>query len=414
VRRPNRHPRARAIRCARLVVSGAIAAAICGMARAEAQSVRGDITTLAGAGHADTRANAILVGTIASSGTEALTIEVLGAYAQGWRPSRTFGAGAIDGRLNLAAHDGGAWIGGAFSAAPRQRVGGGSVNGGSGGPNLPLAGTGLDVLDWRLSAPATAQGIDAGAWATRWGVTLSAEVAQSGASVVVPVHVQTVSVPTPVSADSVPSVAPTPPTVSTTYRLTYGAVTTRLAAVWTSRSGRFDAALEGGVVAHAGVRGLAWSSLAGSLWLTSQLAFMIGAGTQATSSALNAGVRIQRFAQLGMRVSTWHSRSASNRATVRATRAVRCRLRPGRLGEYILVVDAPAARSVEAVGDPTSWRPRALTRLRGSEWELPIPLAPGMYHLNVRVDGGPWRAAAGEAQVSDDFGGRVGTIVVGP
>ena len=39
-------------------------------------------------------------------------------------------------------------------------------------------------------------------------------------------------------------------------------------------------------------------------------------------------------------------------------------------------------------------------------------LGPGMYHINVRVDGGPWMAPPGIPTMHDGFSGDVGLIVV--
>jgi hypothetical protein len=43
---------------------------------------------------------------------------------------------------------------------------------------------------------------------------------------------------------------------------------------------------------------------------------------------------------------------------------------------------------------------------------LSVELSPGVHHLNVRLDGGPWLVPAGAFAVDDGFGGHVGLIVV--
>ncbi|HST61753.1 MAG TPA: glycogen-binding domain-containing protein [Longimicrobium sp.] len=79
-----------------------------------------------------------------------------------------------------------------------------------------------------------------------------------------------------------------------------------------------------------------------------------------------------------------------------------------------LRVRIPGAARVELKGDFTEWEPLALTP--GDEpgtWEAVLSAAPGTYRLNVRVDGGEWSAPPGLLDVPDEFGGRVGLLVLG-
>jgi hypothetical protein len=79
----------------------------------------------------------------------------------------------------------------------------------------------------------------------------------------------------------------------------------------------------------------------------------------------------------------------------------------------VLRVQAPGAAQVEVRGDATEWRPVALTA-SGRYWELVLPagVEPGTQRLLVRVDGGAWVAPANLPTVEDDFGARVGLLVV--
>ncbi|HET7188716.1 MAG TPA: glycogen-binding domain-containing protein [Gemmatimonadaceae bacterium] len=76
-----------------------------------------------------------------------------------------------------------------------------------------------------------------------------------------------------------------------------------------------------------------------------------------------------------------------------------------------LRVRAPTAQSVEVRGDFTDWEPVALT-LTGDVFIGSFVLSPGSHRLVLRVDGGDWRPAANTPAVDDDFGGRVGLLVV--
>ena len=81
-------------------------------------------------------------------------------------------------------------------------------------------------------------------------------------------------------------------------------------------------------------------------------------------------------------------------------------------GTCTLSVAAPGAEFVELSGDFTDWEPVPLTRSEGEGWELTIRMAPGVYRVNVRVNGGPWIAPKGVRTEEDEFGGRVGVLVI--
>jgi hypothetical protein len=76
-----------------------------------------------------------------------------------------------------------------------------------------------------------------------------------------------------------------------------------------------------------------------------------------------------------------------------------------------LRVRAPGAQRVEGRGDWTDWRPVALVR-DGDAWVLADPVPRGTRRLTVRADGGAWRVPANLAGADDDFGSRVGLLVV--
>ena len=63
------------------------------------------------------------------------------------------------------------------------------------------------------------------------------------------------------------------------------------------------------------------------------------------------------------------------------------------------------------MGDFTDWAPVPLVR-EGDVFRATVRMAGGSRCLVVRVDGGPWRPAANTPAVDDDFGGRVGLLLV--
>jgi 1,4-alpha-glucan branching enzyme len=77
-----------------------------------------------------------------------------------------------------------------------------------------------------------------------------------------------------------------------------------------------------------------------------------------------------------------------------------------------LLVRATEASSIEVVGDFTDWEPVALSPAEASSWRVTLPLPPGTYRFNIRIDGGAWLVPAGMTSLIDEFGGVVGLLTV--
>jgi hypothetical protein len=77
-----------------------------------------------------------------------------------------------------------------------------------------------------------------------------------------------------------------------------------------------------------------------------------------------------------------------------------------------LAIVGPAAARAEVRGDFTDWTPTGLEPQGPGRWRLGSALSPGVHHLDVRFDGGPWLVPAGAVPTDDGFGGRVGLVVV--
>jgi hypothetical protein len=82
------------------------------------------------------------------------------------------------------------------------------------------------------------------------------------------------------------------------------------------------------------------------------------------------------------------------------------------LGRYRLRVRMTGAHFVELASDCTGWKPVALSRGDGNDWEVVLPVSAGSHLVNIRVDGGAWIAPPGLVAKSDDFAGVVGVFVV--
>ena len=78
------------------------------------------------------------------------------------------------------------------------------------------------------------------------------------------------------------------------------------------------------------------------------------------------------------------------------------------------IVTASGAHQIEITGDFTNWQPRRLAQTTADTWSIVLPVKPGKYQMNVRLDGGPWIAPPPLLTLLDEFGGRVGLLVVDP
>ncbi|HEX6631272.1 MAG TPA: glycogen-binding domain-containing protein [Gemmatimonadaceae bacterium] len=81
-------------------------------------------------------------------------------------------------------------------------------------------------------------------------------------------------------------------------------------------------------------------------------------------------------------------------------------------GRLRLRFELPGARAAELMGDFTDWQPVPLQRRPDGGWELELSLTPGVHRVNLRTDGGAWRAPPMLTAVPDGFGGQVGLLVV--
>ncbi|MBM4188556.1 MAG: hypothetical protein FJ206_14730 [Gemmatimonadetes bacterium] len=74
-------------------------------------------------------------------------------------------------------------------------------------------------------------------------------------------------------------------------------------------------------------------------------------------------------------------------------------------------LDRPVQR-VEIMADFTDWEVVQLARTGPTTWRLEMTIEPGVYRFNVRIDGGEWLVPDGVRAESNEFGGRVGVVIV--
>lgn len=158
-------------------------------------------------------------------------------------------------------------------------------------------------------------------------------------------------------------------------------------------------------------RSLLWGSATATVGLAHRLSLVGSFGTRPERSWL--GMQGARFATLGVRLSPSTLARPAAPPHVQPA-AARFTLRRAEGGGFVIALRVPSARSVEISGDFNQWVPIALREVSPDVWETTVALAPGSYHVNVRVNGASWTAPPGLASTTDDFNGTVGLLVVPP
>ncbi len=133
------------------------------------------------------------------------------------------------------------------------------------------------------------------------------------------------------------------------------------------------------------------------------------------------GVIAANYVSAGVRITAFSSPTtpATNEFLRESERPERLRTGEARItvelstpGNRTLRVEAPGVQSVELSGDFTDWEPVSLTRGEGASWEMTIRVSPGVHRFNIRLNGGPWAVPKGVRAEEDDYGGRVGVLVI--
>lgn len=161
----------------------------------------------------------------------------------------------------------------------------------------------------------------------------------------------------------------------------------------------------------------AWASVNATAWISRAIGITAGAGSYPSDPGQD--LPAATYLSLGFRYSPRSVRRASTVLSPDVLGAVARDAPPamtvsdGAAGRGTISYRAPAARSVEIMGDFTDWTPVAMTPSRPSgTWAISLPVTSGVHQVNVRIDGGEWTVPAGLTAVRDEFGGSVGILLV--
>jgi hypothetical protein len=142
---------------------------------------------------------------------------------------------------------------------------------------------------------------------------------------------------------------------------------------------------------------------AAATWHLSRRLALTVAGGEHLQDPLR-GVPETRFATVALRVKVLGrgptSRAAGTAVTVTAE-----------AGGTLRAEVYGAAEVVEVMGEFSDWQPLRLFRA-GDTWILPRRLGSGLHRILVRVDGGEWRPPDNLPRAEDEFGAKVGLVVV--
>ena len=160
-----------------------------------------------------------------------------------------------------------------------------------------------------------------------------------------------------------------------------------------------------------------WGSLNALRWLGPRFALVAAGGTYPIDPT--QGFPGGRFVSFSIRMATRRPGEAQSTSVQPSeTRpdsgliATDFETRPAGVDSVTLKVEAPQARLVEITGDFTGWTPVPLLLDSAGWWTVTLPIGPGKYQMNLRLNGGEWLVPPGLLSMLDEFGGRVGLLVV--
>jgi len=176
----------------------------------------------------------------------------------------------------------------------------------------------------------------------------------------------------------------------------------------------------GGQLTSLNANAKSWASFSAAAWVTPHFALAAGGGTYPIDPT--QGFPGGRFVSLGIRLATGHNRTVLPQSAQQNP----LESRPADIlpavagfaaeqsspGFVTLRVNAPRAQLVEITGDFTNWVPVRLQPSGGGWLAVTLPINPGKYQMNLRINGGKWLVPPGLLSMLDEFGGAVGLLVV--
>ena len=181
--------------------------------------------------------------------------------------------------------------------------------------------------------------------------------------------------------------------------------TVRLGTAWSAT--QWSVETTGGARWSAPLPDARWLHVEGAWWFRPRLALRLGLGREVADPAQVGPARGTSLA-LEWTGPRWETPASP----AKAPRAVTLRVVTIAGDLRRIEVTAPGAQQVEAMGDFTMWESVALQRSSGGRFAFELHLAPGVYRVQVRSDGGSWMTPANLPGMDDPDLGEAGTLVI--
>jgi hypothetical protein len=155
-----------------------------------------------------------------------------------------------------------------------------------------------------------------------------------------------------------------------------------------------------------------WASFTVTRWVAPRAAIVIGGGSEPSDPL--RGLKSRSYGSLGM-VFAYAARPRAVPIKTPDARMLKAKLSVASVAPDTqrVTIRVGSVEKVEIMGDFSEWEPRALVRRSGTDiWELQLPMAAGLYRINVRLDGGRWGVPPGLLARKDGFGGESGILIV--
>jgi hypothetical protein len=162
-----------------------------------------------------------------------------------------------------------------------------------------------------------------------------------------------------------------------------------------------------------------WGSVSAVAWLRPNIAAVLSGGTYPIDPT--QGFPGGRFFSVSIRLARGVERRLRSAGETIAPATVSTEDTPAverfnwqRSGAHhvTLTVSAPRAVTVDVTGDFTNWSPVTLASSGNGSWTLTLPMEPGRYQMNLRINDGKWIVPPGLLAMSDEFGGTVGLLII--
>ena len=155
-----------------------------------------------------------------------------------------------------------------------------------------------------------------------------------------------------------------------------------------------------------------WASGQIAFWVSSKVAAVAGGGREPAQPT--RGLPARTFGSLGMMLAYWPIPRNVVPVASPASLVHAFELRPAGTAVQRVTARIGGVESVEIMGDFSDWTALPLIRRGRDQWELLVPITPGVHQINMRIDGGKWIAPPGMPSMKDGFNGEVGVIVIKP